>query len=134
MWFSAGGCIITLALSLLVAPLAAEAQLRVKVPRIGYIGDTPGPYADAFRHGLRERGYIEGTLAEAKGNKAEAARRLGITRYALYRTMKRLGIYGGDDEMEEMDRIPAAAPASNGRSSRDRRERSESGRLTAVSV
>ena len=60
MWFSAVGCIVLLILSLLVAPLAAEAQPRLKVPRIGYIGDTPGPYVDAFRQGLRERGYIEG--------------------------------------------------------------------------
>jgi putative ABC transport system substrate-binding protein len=60
MWFSAVGCIVLLILSLLVAPLAAEAQPRRTVPRIGYIGDTPGPYADAFRQGLRERGYIEG--------------------------------------------------------------------------
>jgi len=43
-----------------VAPLTAETPPRVKVPRIGYIGDTPGPYAEAFRQGLRERGYIEG--------------------------------------------------------------------------
>jgi putative tryptophan/tyrosine transport system substrate-binding protein len=60
MWFSAVGYIITLILSLLVTPLAAEAQPRIKVPRIGYIGDTPGPYAEAFRQGLRERGYVEG--------------------------------------------------------------------------
>ena len=60
MWYSAVGCIITLTLSLLVAPRAAEAQPRGTVPRIGYIGDTPGPYVDAFRQGLRERGYIEG--------------------------------------------------------------------------
>jgi putative ABC transport system substrate-binding protein len=60
MWFSAVRCIVPLILSLLVAPLAAEAQPRVTVPRIGYIGDTPGPYAEAFRQGLRERGYIEG--------------------------------------------------------------------------
>jgi ABC-type uncharacterized transport system substrate-binding protein len=60
MWCSAVGCIITLTLSLLVAPRAAEAQPRVTVPRIGYVGDTPGPYVDAFRQGLRERGYIEG--------------------------------------------------------------------------
>ncbi|MCA8920201.1 MAG: hypothetical protein KDD82_00250, partial [Planctomycetes bacterium] len=29
---------------------------------------------------------------ETAGNKAEAARRLGITRYALYRTLRRLDI------------------------------------------
>ena len=43
----------------------AEAQQAKKVPRIGYVsgsGDTsnPGPYVEAFRQGLRDRGYIEG--------------------------------------------------------------------------
>jgi hypothetical protein len=52
--------LVTLVLALLVAPLAAQAQPARKVPRIGFIGDTPGPYADAFRQGLRERGYLEG--------------------------------------------------------------------------
>jgi len=60
MWCSAVGFIVTLTLSLLTAPLAAEAQPARKVPRIGFISDTPGPYAEAFRQGLRERGYIEG--------------------------------------------------------------------------
>jgi putative ABC transport system substrate-binding protein len=60
VWYRAVGFIVTCILSLLVMPLAAETQPRVKVPRIGYIGDTPGPYAEAFRQGLRERGYIEG--------------------------------------------------------------------------
>jgi putative ABC transport system substrate-binding protein len=60
VWCRAVGFIVTCILSMLVAPLAAETQPRVKVPRIGYIGDTPGPYVEAFRQGLRERGYIEG--------------------------------------------------------------------------
>jgi len=54
------GLLVTLALGLVVVSLAAEAQPARKVPRIGYIGDTPGPYAEAFRQGLRERSYIEG--------------------------------------------------------------------------
>jgi len=54
------GFIVTLALGLLGASLAAEAQQARPVPRIGYLGDAPGPFADAFRHSLRERGYIEG--------------------------------------------------------------------------
>jgi putative ABC transport system substrate-binding protein len=54
------GLIVILAFSLLTLPLVAETQPRVKVPRIGYISDTPGPYAEAFRQGLREHGYIEG--------------------------------------------------------------------------
>ncbi|MEZ6188827.1 MAG: sigma-54 dependent transcriptional regulator [Planctomycetota bacterium] len=40
----------------------------------------------------RERNYVQSILAETAGNKAEAARRLGITRYALYRTLRRLDI------------------------------------------
>jgi putative ABC transport system substrate-binding protein len=51
---------LILALTMLVALLAAEAQPADKVPRLGYLGDTPGPYAEAFRQGLRELGYMEG--------------------------------------------------------------------------
>ena len=60
MWCRAVGFIVTFILSMLVAPLAAETQPRARVPRIGYLSDTPGPFADAFRQGLRERGYMEG--------------------------------------------------------------------------
>jgi len=56
----------TLAGGLLAAPLAAEAQPREKVPRVGYL--SPGSSSDparlrrfeAFRQGLRELGYVEG--------------------------------------------------------------------------
>src|SRR5712692_5113675 len=50
----------------LAAPLAAEAQPAGKVPRIGYLeiasAELPVSQAmlDAFRQGLRERGYVEG--------------------------------------------------------------------------
>src|SRR5215475_14170780 len=55
----------TLALSLM-APLASEAQQSTKAARIGYLvtGPLGTPEAsrsfDAFRQGLRERGYLEG--------------------------------------------------------------------------
>ena len=61
-----GGLIVTLALSLLAAPPAAEAQQAKKVHRIGIllIGSREAPVTralfDAFRQGLRERGYVEG--------------------------------------------------------------------------
>jgi ABC-type uncharacterized transport system substrate-binding protein len=67
MWYNAVGCIVTLILSLLVAPLtAAAAQPPEKVGRVGYL--SPGSSADpgrqrrfeAFRQGLRELGYVEG--------------------------------------------------------------------------
>jgi putative ABC transport system substrate-binding protein len=51
---------------LLAAPLAAEAQQAGKVFRIGYLvlgsleSPETRPSLDAFRQGLRERGYVEG--------------------------------------------------------------------------
>jgi putative tryptophan/tyrosine transport system substrate-binding protein len=52
--------LVTLALGLLVAPLAANAQPAGKIARIGYLGEMPEPFTDAFRQGLRELGYSEG--------------------------------------------------------------------------
>ncbi len=50
------------ALGLLAAPLAAEAQQSAKVPRIGYLGySSPAlEHVGAFRQGLRDLGYAEG--------------------------------------------------------------------------
>jgi ABC-type uncharacterized transport system substrate-binding protein len=54
--------ISTLALSLLVAPLAIKAQPARKIPRIGVLSPAspPHPSIDAFRQGLRDLGYVEG--------------------------------------------------------------------------
>jgi putative ABC transport system substrate-binding protein len=52
-----------LTLTLLTAPLAAQAQPPAKVARIGYLSMTGGaasPPVEAFRQGLRELGYVEG--------------------------------------------------------------------------
>jgi putative ABC transport system substrate-binding protein len=50
--------------SLLAAPLAADAQQAGKVPRIGFLGVTSAsdrpPLLDAFRKRLRELGWVEG--------------------------------------------------------------------------
>jgi putative tryptophan/tyrosine transport system substrate-binding protein len=58
------GLIITLALGLLVAPLVADGQPPTKIPRIGVLMTgspaTTEHYVDAFQHGLREHGYVEG--------------------------------------------------------------------------
>jgi putative ABC transport system substrate-binding protein len=62
-----------LALGLLVAPLAAEAQQAPKVYRIGYLsylGCSDDPFLrDPFRQGLRELGYVEGRniIIECRG-------------------------------------------------------------------
>ena len=63
MWYSAVRFVVTLTLSLLVAPLTAAAQLPAKVPRIGFVHPafvTPCHH-HAFVQGLRELGYVEGT-------------------------------------------------------------------------
>ena len=65
MWCSAVGCIVTLTLSLLVAPLAAEAQPPIKVARVGWLSDgiragATSHLHEAFLHGLRDLGYVEG--------------------------------------------------------------------------
>jgi putative ABC transport system substrate-binding protein len=56
--------VAVLAMSLLAAPLAADAQPAGGVPRIGFLGvtspsDRP-PLLDAFRQRLRELGWVEG--------------------------------------------------------------------------
>ena len=57
---------VMLTVAALAAPLAAEAQQAGNVPRIGYleIASAELPIAqamiEAFRQGLRERGYVEG--------------------------------------------------------------------------
>jgi hypothetical protein len=45
MWCSALGCIVTLILSLLAMPLAADAQPAAKIPRVGVLrpGNPPPP-------------------------------------------------------------------------------------------
>ena len=63
--------IVTLALGLLVAPLAAEAQQAGKVTRIGMLCATrcEGPGLDQLREGLRDLGWIEGSnlVIETRG-------------------------------------------------------------------
>jgi putative ABC transport system substrate-binding protein len=51
-----------LALTLLAAPLAAEAQSAAKAPRVGILrpGSPPDPLIETFRQGLHELGYVEG--------------------------------------------------------------------------
>jgi len=65
MRLSAIALIIPLALGLLVAPLAAEAQQATKGHRIGWLmsGSPPpdrDPFLEAFRQGLHDLGYAEG--------------------------------------------------------------------------
>jgi hypothetical protein len=60
MWYRALGCLITLALMILLMPLASDVHAAANVPRIGFLSVTDPASAAAvlepFRHGLRERG------------------------------------------------------------------------------
>jgi putative ABC transport system substrate-binding protein len=64
MWCSTLGCLVTLILSLLAAPLTSTAQQAANGPRLGLL--IPGsssafaPRIEAFRQGLRDLGYVEG--------------------------------------------------------------------------
>jgi putative ABC transport system substrate-binding protein len=56
--------LVALALGLLAAPLAAEAQPATKTPHIGLLAagipSTYTPRYEAFRQGLRDLGHVEG--------------------------------------------------------------------------
>src|SRR5215475_12001640 len=62
MRFRTVGIIVTIALSLLWAPLAPHAQPAAKVPRIGFLRPSlVSPCrTESFAQGLRELGYVEG--------------------------------------------------------------------------
>jgi putative tryptophan/tyrosine transport system substrate-binding protein len=62
MGYRAIGCIVTLILSLLATPLAAETPPAGTVPHIGWLRQGPlsEPLREAFRQGLRDMGYVEG--------------------------------------------------------------------------
>ncbi len=63
--------IVALGACVLAAPLAARAQ-AVRVYRVGWLSlarsDVPSPFLQAFREGLKQRGYIEGSnvIVEAR--------------------------------------------------------------------
>jgi putative ABC transport system substrate-binding protein len=85
MWCSTLGCLVTLTLSLLVAPLVAEAQQAGKVYRVGILGQTASDPSEArlwqaFRLALRERGWREGEnlRIEARWAEGDAARLPGL--------------------------------------------------------
>jgi putative ABC transport system substrate-binding protein len=66
--------------SILAAPIAAEAQPTGRVYRLGYLSASSGtlnsPYAEAFRQGLRELGWVEGQNIVIEFRSAEEFNRL----------------------------------------------------------
>ena len=66
---------LTLAVALLAAPLAADAQRPTNIPRIGFLTAVPlsvmSARTEAFRQGLRELGYVEGKTIVIEWRSAE---------------------------------------------------------------
>src|ERR687885_1749926 len=65
MWYRGVGRLLTLTLSLLVAPLTADAQQPTKMHRIGRLSvgsppARPDPSVEALRQSLHDLGYVEG--------------------------------------------------------------------------
>ena len=64
MRFRTIGLIVTLALGLFAGPLHAEAQQAGKVYRVGFLSfnsrSAESNRVEAFRQGIRDRGYVEG--------------------------------------------------------------------------
>ena len=62
MWCRAVGCIVMLTLSMLAAPLAADAQRAASGPRIGLLTMLSGPTrnTEVFQQALHELGWVEG--------------------------------------------------------------------------
>jgi putative tryptophan/tyrosine transport system substrate-binding protein len=72
MWYRAVGCLVTLTLSFLAAPLAVDAQPAAKVARIGYLSLVKTvPLEEAFRQGLQDLGYVEGQTMAITSRSAE---------------------------------------------------------------
>jgi putative ABC transport system substrate-binding protein len=72
MWYRAVGCLVTLTLSFLAAPLAVYAQPAAKVARIGYLSLVKTvPLEEAFRQGLQDLGYVEGQTMAITSRSAE---------------------------------------------------------------
>jgi putative ABC transport system substrate-binding protein len=73
------GFFVTLAFTLLVAPLVADAQQATSVHRVGRLlaagspAAGPDPSFEAFRQGLRALGYVEGQNVVIKDRYAEGS-------------------------------------------------------------
>jgi putative ABC transport system substrate-binding protein len=101
MWYSAVGCIVALALGLVLAPDPSHAQPPTHVHRIGYLSyGSPlpefAPHVEAFRQGLRELGYVEGQNLVIEYRYAEGhAERLGDLAAELVRLPVEVIVVGG---------------------------------------
>ncbi len=116
MWYSAVGCLVTLTLSLLAVPLAATAQPRGKLPRMGILSPATPPMEgiSALQQGLRDLGYVEGQTLAIEARYAEGhAERLPALAAELVRLPVDVIFAGGpaavQAAMQATGRVPIVA-------------------------
>jgi len=105
--------LLFLALSLLMAPLAAEAQPQGKVFRIGWLalGSPSSHDAEAFLQGLRELGYVEGQNIVMESRWAEGnVNRLGALATDLVQHHVDVLVAIGDAPTRAAQQAPSAIP------------------------
>ena len=76
--------VVTLALVILMAPLAVEAQPPTKVYRVGrliaaFAPSQPSPILEAFEQTLRDLGYVEGRNVILEYRYAEGSKNASAT-------------------------------------------------------
>ncbi len=102
MWLRTIGCIVTLALGILVAPLVTEAQRRTKIPQVGFLhnsrqADEPRfRRLEEFRQGLHDLGYVEGQniLLEVRWSEGHLDRLPELAAELVRRQVDVLVVYG----------------------------------------
>jgi len=95
-------CLALLVLGLLVAPLVIEAQPHAKIPQVGFLhhsrqADEPQfRRLEAFRHGRRDLGYVEGQsiLLEVRWSEGHLDRLAGLAEDLVRRQVDVLVAYG----------------------------------------
>lgn len=113
--------VVVLLIGLALASVdVAEAQQAKKLPRIGLLraGSPPDSYVEAFRQGLRELGYIEGTNIAVEyrwaEGKPERIRDLTVELVRLkVDVIVTTGVPGGLAAKQATTTIPIVVPAIN---------------------
>ena len=112
------GLVVTLALGILVVPLAADAQQAEKIARIGYLsGASPASTfaaqnTEAFRQGLRALGYVEGKniVIEYRWAEGEYKRFPGLAAELVQLKVDVIVAAGGTPSVEAAKKVTKTIP------------------------
>jgi DNA-binding NtrC family response regulator len=77
-------------------------------------GDESPAYEEAKRQAIEhfQRRYVEELMAQVDGNVSAAARKAAMTRAALHRILKRLGLASEDEDVEDEKELDSTRPGS----------------------